>query len=315
MLRTGAQLDDIIEHNPLLSGGRDPQAARDVPGAPTRRRHASAALDTEAFLPDEFRVAGREVFVHCPHGYGRTKLNNAFFERALGGAATTRTWKTVTTLARHGALSALGRTAPSAAPERAPRIVRKPTGGVEGAHARVATLWPWSSRPRFETTRCTPRHATQLEAAAPTGDGALCLSGTIGPQVDITIPVYNEEADLEASVRRLHAYLSAALPFSFRITVADNASTDGTWAIARSLERRAPRTCVAVHLDEKGRGRALRHVWSTERRHGARLHGRRPVDRPGGGAPPGGAAGLGPQRRGHRHPPGARRPRGARAQA
>ena len=104
--------------------------------------------------------------------------------------------------------------------------------------------------------------ARHLAAAAPTGTGALSLPGTIGPQVDVTIPVYNEETDLEASVRRLHAYLSAALPFSFRITVADNASTDNTWTIARSLERQLPGV-VAVHLEEKGRGRALRHVWST----------------------------------------------------
>lgn len=82
------------------------------------------------------------------------------------------------------------------------------------------------------------------------------------PQVDIAIPVYNEEVDLEASVRRLHAYLSGALPFSFRITVADNASTDRTWSIAQALEGELPGV-RAVHLEEKGRGRALRHVWST----------------------------------------------------
>jgi len=91
--------------------------------------------------------------------------------------------------------------------------------------------------------------------------GAPTLLGTAGPQVDIAIPVYNEEADLEHSVRRLHTYLSRELPFTFRITVADNASTDRTWSIARSLERELSEV-VAVHLDDKGRGRALRHVWS-----------------------------------------------------
>ncbi len=89
----------------------------------------------------------------------------------------------------------------------------------------------------------------------------LSLVTARGPQVDITIPVYNEEADLEASVRRLHAYLGAQLPFRFRITVADNASTDDTWSIARALEQELP-DVVAVHLDVKGRGRALRQVWT-----------------------------------------------------
>ncbi len=61
---------------------------------------------------------------------------------------------------------------------------------------------------------------------------------------------------------RLHAYLTGTLPFRFRITIADNASTDGTWAMACSLAQRLPHV-VAVHLAEKGRGRALRQVWST----------------------------------------------------
>ncbi|MFN8169621.1 MAG: bifunctional glycosyltransferase family 2/GtrA family protein [Candidatus Nanopelagicales bacterium] len=79
--------------------------------------------------------------------------------------------------------------------------------------------------------------------------------------LDVVVPVFNEQGDLAASVERLHAYLSSHLPMSFRITVADNASTDGTWAIAQDLERRLPGV-VAVHLDQKGRGRALHQVWS-----------------------------------------------------
>ncbi len=84
---------------------------------------------------------------------------------------------------------------------------------------------------------------------------------TRAPAVDVVIPVYNEEHDLEPGVRRLHAYLSDGFPFSFRITVADNASTDRTWAVAQQLQAQLPHV-RAVHLDEKGRGRALRQVWS-----------------------------------------------------
>jgi putative flippase GtrA len=97
---------------------------------------------------------------------------------------------------------------------------------------------------------------------SPGGTDLALAVAEAGPQVDITIPVYNEEADLEASVRRLHAYLTSELPFSFRITVADNASTDRTWEIARSLEDELAGV-VSVRLEEKGRGRALHHVWST----------------------------------------------------
>jgi putative flippase GtrA len=80
------------------------------------------------------------------------------------------------------------------------------------------------------------------------------------PVLDIVVPVHNEEGDLESSVRRLHAYLDVALPYSARITIADNASTDGTLLVAHRMAADLPGVRV-VHLAEKGRGRALRTVW------------------------------------------------------
>ena len=80
------------------------------------------------------------------------------------------------------------------------------------------------------------------------------------PVVDIVVPVYNEEADLESSVRRLRAYLDDRFPFASAITIADNASTDATWVIARRLADSMPGV-RALHLDQKGRGRALRQAW------------------------------------------------------
>jgi glycosyltransferase involved in cell wall biosynthesis len=80
--------------------------------------------------------------------------------------------------------------------------------------------------------------------------------------VDIVIPVYNEEATLEASVRRLHTYLSANFPLTCIITIADNASRDHTWGVANRLAYELD-GLRAIHLPEKGRGRALRRAWST----------------------------------------------------
>ena len=71
-------------------------------------------------------------------------------------------------------------------------------------------------------------------------------------------PVHNEETDLEPSVRRLHGYLAGHLPYRFRITIADNASTDGTPRIAARLAAELAGV-VAVRLEKKGRGRALQH--------------------------------------------------------
>ena len=80
------------------------------------------------------------------------------------------------------------------------------------------------------------------------------------PDVEIVVPVYNEQRVLGASVHTLHARLVRDFDFSFRITVADNASTDCTPEVARALARELPRV-RALHLERKGRGHALRRAW------------------------------------------------------
>jgi putative flippase GtrA len=80
--------------------------------------------------------------------------------------------------------------------------------------------------------------------------------------LDIVIPVYNEERDLPGSVRRLHEFLATEVPYTARITVADNASTDGTLEVARRLADELSDVEV-LHLPSKGRGGALRTAWTT----------------------------------------------------
>ncbi|MFJ2377144.1 glycosyltransferase [Streptomyces sp. NPDC087769] len=77
----------------------------------------------------------------------------------------------------------------------------------------------------------------------------------------MVIPVFNEERDLEPSVRRLHTHLRETFPYPFRITIADNASTDSTPQIAARLADELPEA-QWLRLTEKGRGRALRTAWS-----------------------------------------------------
>jgi putative flippase GtrA len=84
--------------------------------------------------------------------------------------------------------------------------------------------------------------------------------------LDIVIPVYNEEHDLPGSVRRLHAYLVAEVPYPSRITIADNASTDSTLTVAESLAAELPDVEV-IHLDAKGRGGALYTAWMASDAH------------------------------------------------
>ena len=94
-------------------------------------------------------------------------------------------------------------------------------------------------------------------------DELIRLSETGGDYtvLDIVVPVYNEERDLETCVRTLCKHLLTTFPYRFRITIADNASVDDTPAIASRLAAELPEVSV-VRLADKGRGRALKTVWS-----------------------------------------------------
>lgn len=81
------------------------------------------------------------------------------------------------------------------------------------------------------------------------------------PTLNIVIPVYNEEAELEGHTETLIGFLKSYLEdFDWSITIADNASVDKTLAIARILAKRYPYV-RAFHLDKKGRGRAVKKAW------------------------------------------------------
>ena len=80
------------------------------------------------------------------------------------------------------------------------------------------------------------------------------------PRVDVVIPVYNEESALEKSVLALREFLQKNCPIEWRVVVANNASTDSTIEIAKRLAERFADVRY-VHLDVKGRGRALRKAW------------------------------------------------------
>jgi uncharacterized protein (DUF1697 family) len=98
LVLTAEELADVADANPFLGAGADPTTLHvtflsDEPDAKGLER-----VDPAGFAPDEFRVRGREVYLRCPNGYGRSKLNNAFWEKTARVAATTRNWRTVTKL-------------------------------------------------------------------------------------------------------------------------------------------------------------------------------------------------------------------------
>ncbi|TFV91089.1 bifunctional glycosyltransferase family 2/GtrA family protein [Blastococcus sp. CT_GayMR16] len=99
-----------------------------------------------------------------------------------------------------------------------------------------------------------------MDTSLLTADAFPVLVSLPPPVLDVVVPVHNEQAGLEASLRRLHAHLTDSFPYSFRITVAENASTDGTVEVARRIAAELPGIDVLV-LPEPGRGRALRTAW------------------------------------------------------
>jgi uncharacterized protein (DUF1697 family) len=95
VVRTAGELRRVVEKNPFLRRSVDIEKLHVVflagkPGAAT-----VAALDPKRSPPDEFIVQGAEIYLHCPNGYGRTKLSNAYFDAKLATTSTVRNWRTV----------------------------------------------------------------------------------------------------------------------------------------------------------------------------------------------------------------------------
>ena len=105
LVRTRADLARLVEKNPFPDekDGKKLHVAF-LESAPQRTR--ARRLDPERVAPDAFRVSGREVYLHYPKGYGRSKLTNDYLERQLGVRSTMRNWKTVSALAERAGSSA-----------------------------------------------------------------------------------------------------------------------------------------------------------------------------------------------------------------
>jgi len=98
LVRTGAQLRRISTANPFLRRGVEVSTLHVTFLASMPARADVQRLSARPAGPDDCTVVGREVFLRCPGGYGKTKLNNTALERTLKVAATTRNWKTVVKL-------------------------------------------------------------------------------------------------------------------------------------------------------------------------------------------------------------------------
>ena len=99
IVRASTEMAKIVRGNPFLKEqGIDLLKLHvtflsELPAKPSLPR-----MDRLNGAPDQFRVVGREVYLHCPNGYGKTKLSNNAIEKSLSVQATTRNWNTVSAL-------------------------------------------------------------------------------------------------------------------------------------------------------------------------------------------------------------------------
>lgn len=101
VLRTSDEMEEIVDDNPFLQDKRIDRSKLHVTFLSSFPAKAGLGrLDALTMNSDQFNVHGREIYLHCPNGYGRTKLSNTVIEKLLSVEATTRNWKTVNTLAR-----------------------------------------------------------------------------------------------------------------------------------------------------------------------------------------------------------------------
>jgi len=93
VIRSVTELTVIVHANPFLTVAEGSELhVSFLASRPTASR--VAALDPHRSPPDEFAVIGREVYLRCPYGLARSKLNSAYFDSALGTVSTTRNWRT-----------------------------------------------------------------------------------------------------------------------------------------------------------------------------------------------------------------------------
>jgi uncharacterized protein (DUF1697 family) len=98
-LRTSKEMQETIQRNPFLK----------IPSIDHSKLHVTFLSDMApktaleqlqplVIKPEQFHITGRDIYLYCPNGYGRTKLSNSAIEKRLSIGATTRNWKTANTL-------------------------------------------------------------------------------------------------------------------------------------------------------------------------------------------------------------------------
>jgi uncharacterized protein (DUF1697 family) len=95
-IRTASELSELVQSSPFK--GKDETKLHVTFLSQKPSSVPVPELNSAKVGDEDYRIAGREIYLYCPNGYGVTKLSNSFFEKKLKVSATTRNWRTVNTL-------------------------------------------------------------------------------------------------------------------------------------------------------------------------------------------------------------------------
>jgi uncharacterized protein (DUF1697 family) len=99
MIRSVADLERLVPLNPYLAEKDfEPSKMAVVFLQETASDDQKRKVNNIDYPPDKFTVAGSEIFIFCPNGFGKTKLYTNFFEKKMGVTGTARNWNTVLTI-------------------------------------------------------------------------------------------------------------------------------------------------------------------------------------------------------------------------
>jgi uncharacterized protein (DUF1697 family) len=99
MIRIAEEMRSIISCNPFLNEQNfEPSKMAVIFLSEKATELQIKKVINTSYPPDKFKITGREIFIYCPNGFGRTKLYTNFFEKKMGVTGTARNWKTITTI-------------------------------------------------------------------------------------------------------------------------------------------------------------------------------------------------------------------------
>ncbi|MCX6321174.1 MAG: DUF1697 domain-containing protein [Bacteroidia bacterium] len=99
LIRTVEEMRKLISANPFIEerNFEPSKMAVMLLYEKTTKAQIQKVIDID-YPPDKFKIIGKEIFIYCPNGFGRTKLYTNFFEKKMGVTGTARNWKTITTI-------------------------------------------------------------------------------------------------------------------------------------------------------------------------------------------------------------------------